>query len=195
MRRRSSFGRIFAQNSTYHPFGRAFVFARSIRFGVEETLGDTTTIDVPLPERFFAGGGTTLRGFGLNQAGPRDMSSGFPIGGLAMLVLNQEVRFPMHLPIVGSHLGGAIFYDLGNVYTDLQHVTLRWSPFTNDNSMNYLSHTVGFGFRYATPIGPVRIDLGYQLNPAQFVFTDTNGMQQTSRLPHFQFFFNIGSIF
>ncbi len=171
------------------------VFARSIRFGVEETLGDTTTIDVPLPERFFAGGGTTLRGFGLNQAGPRDMSSGFPIGGLAMLVLNQEVRFPMHLPIVGSHLGGAIFYDLGNVYTDLQHVTLRWSPVTNDNSMNYLSHTVGFGFRYATPIGPVRIDLGYQLNPAQFVFTDTNGMQQTSRLPHFQFFFNIGSIF
>jgi outer membrane protein assembly factor BamA len=112
-----------------------------------------------------------------------------------MLVLNQEVRFPMHLPIVGSHLGGALFYDVGNVYTDLQHVTLRWSPVTNDNSMNYLSHTVGFGFRYATPIGPVRIDLGYQLNPAQFVFTDTNGLQQTSRLPHFQFFFNIGSIF
>ena len=191
----ASFGRIFAQNSTYHPFGRAFVFARSIRFGVEETLGDTTTIDVPLPERLFAGGGTTLRGFGLNQAGPRDMSSGFPIGGLAMLVLNQEVRFPMHLPIVGSHLGGALFYDVGNVYTDLQHVTLRWSPATNDNSMNYLSHTIGFGFRYATPIGPVRIDLGYQLNPAQFVFTDANGLQQTSRLPHFQFFFNIGSIF
>ncbi|MGH9702870.1 MAG: POTRA domain-containing protein [Candidatus Acidiferrales bacterium] len=191
----ASFGRIFVQNSTYHPFGRAFVFARSIRFGVEETLGDTTTIDIPLPERFFAGGGTTLRGFGLNQAGPRDLSSGFPIGGLAMLILNQEVRFPMHLPIVGTRLGGAVFYDLGNVYTDLQHVTLRWSPATNDNSMNYLSHTVGFGFRYATPIGPVRLDLGYQLNPARFNFTDSNGLLQNSRLPHFQFFFNIGSIF
>ncbi|MGK4302248.1 BamA/TamA family outer membrane protein, partial [Klebsiella pneumoniae] len=46
---------------------------------------------IPLPERFFAGGGTSIRGFGLNQAGPRDPCSGFPVGGLAILALNQEL--------------------------------------------------------------------------------------------------------
>ncbi len=192
----ASFGRFFAQNSSFHPFGRSFVFARSIRFGVEETLTGTTADQVPLPERFFAGGGTTLRGFSLNQAGPRDPTTGFPVGGLAMLVFNQEVRFPMRLPFVGNRLGGAVFYDAGNVFTDFDHITFRTSPPANDNNqMSYFSHTIGLGFRYSTPIGPVRLDLGYQLNPAHFAFTDSNGMQQTSRLPRFQFFFNIGSIF
>ncbi len=54
----------------------------------------TTTVQlIPLPERFFAGGGTSLRGFALNQAGPRD-STGFPVGGQALLAFNQEFRFP-----------------------------------------------------------------------------------------------------
>jgi outer membrane protein assembly factor BamA len=61
--------------------------------------------------------------------------------------------------------------------------------------LNYLSHTIGFGFRYATPIGPVRVDLGYQLNPARFVFVNPSGVAQIARLPRFQFFFNLGSIF
>ncbi|MGB6074890.1 MAG: hypothetical protein WBG29_04570, partial [Candidatus Acidiferrales bacterium] len=66
-------------------------------------------------------------------------------------------------------------------------------------NLNYFSHTVGFGFRYGTPIGPVRLDFGYQLNPAQFESClNASTMPciiQTSRLPHFQFFFNIGSVF
>ena len=62
---------------------------------------------VPLPERFFAGGGTSLRGFGLNQAGPRDPCTGFPIGGLALLAFNQELHFPTRFSIAGSRLGGA----------------------------------------------------------------------------------------
>ncbi len=64
---------------------------------------------IPLPERFFAGGGTSLRGFALNQAGPRDSGTGFPVGGQALLALNQEFRFPMHLPFIGSKLGGSHF--------------------------------------------------------------------------------------
>jgi outer membrane protein assembly factor BamA len=118
--------------------------------------------------------------------------------------------------LVGSHLGGALFYDAGNVFSDIHHVSLRYTPLpppsacqpgttiTNTLSecpnLNYFSHTVGFGFRYATPIGPVRLDFGYQLNPAQFQSLNPPNctsacMIETSRVPHFQFFFNIGSIF
>src|SRR5580658_2399958 len=210
----ASFFRGFYQNSSYTTFGRAFVFARSLRFGVEEPFGNTiegngpfnpaqcTTTQVapdqeiiPLPERFFAGGGTSLRGFGLNEAGPRDPCTGFPVGGLALLVFNQELRFPMKLPFIGNRLGGTIFYDGGNVYTDLNHINFHWSP-PSVTELNYFSHTVGFGFRYPTPVGPVRIDLGYQLTPALYQFYNpTTMLFQNIRLPHFGFSFNIGPVF
>ncbi len=215
----ASFFRGYFQNSSFHSFGRAFVFARSVRFGVEVPYGNTVGDNngpfnpaqcteppppfsppvIPLPERFFAGGGTSLRGFGLNQAGPRDPCTGFPVGGLAMLIFNQELRFPMKLPIVGNRLGGTIFYDGGNVYTDVNHISFAWkAPSITD--LNYFSHTVGFGLRYPTPIGPVRVDFGYQLNPAYYQATviphgGTVGVLETLRLPHFGFFFNIGPIF
>ncbi len=215
----ASFFRGYFQNSSFHSFGRAFVFARSVRFGVEVPYGNTVGDNngpfnpaqcteappefsppvIPLPERFFAGGGTSLRGFGLNQAGPRDPCTGFPVGGLAMLIFNQELRFPMKLPIVGNRIGGTIFYDGGNVYTDVNHISFAWkAPSITD--LNYFSHTVGFGLRYPTPIGPVRVDFGYQLNPAYYQATitppgGTVGVLQTLRLPHFGFFFNIGPIF
>lgn len=210
----ASFFRGFVQNSSYTPFGRQFVFARSARFGIEEPLANTTTGNnpfnigqctgatpipiqqvIPLPERFFAGGGTSLRGFGLNQAGPRDPCSGFPVGGLAILAFNQELRFPMKLPFIGSRLGGTLFYDGGNVYTDFNHINFNWkSP--SSTELNYFSHTVGFGLRYGTPVGPVRVDFGYQLNPAQYQFYNTTTQQlQLLGLPHFEFSFNIGPVF
>ncbi len=196
----ASFARLFFQNSTYTPIGRALVFARSARFGVEEAFGPSVGGDIPLPERFFAGGGTSLRGFGLNQAGPRDPVTGFPVGGLSELIFNQELRFPMHLPVVGNSLGGAVFYDAGNVFSNLDSITLAWKP-ASPTSLNYFSNTIGFGLRYITPIGPVRFDIGYLLNPAQFQVSCTTGTTgctngtQLSRLPRFQFFFNIGSVF
>ena len=193
-----SFSRFFFQNSTFHPIKRSFVFARSVRFGVEKPLAGTTSQQIPLPERFFAGGGTSLRGFALNQAGPRDPVTGFPIGGTAELIFNQEIRFPMRLPYVGNRLGGAVFYDAGNVFSNFGHITLRTSPSaisTKTGDLNYFSHTIGFSFRYGTPIGPVRLDLGYQLNPAKFLFQNSSGVVTTGQLPHFQFFFNIGAIF
>jgi outer membrane protein insertion porin family len=194
----ASFLRLFFQNSTYHPLGRGLVFARSARFGVEDPLGNTTAIDIPLPERFFAGGGNSLRGFSLNQAGPRDPVTGFPVGGLALLVFNQELRFPMHLPFVGSGVGGAIFYDAGNVFSHLSSITFSSSP-SSPSNLNFFSHTIGFGLRYQTPIGPVRLDLGYLLNPTNFSFCPVAQpgcvASQQARLPRFQFFFNIGSVF
>ncbi len=194
----ANFVRFFAQNSSYHPIGRRVVFARSVRFGWQKPFGSTLAADIPLPERFFAGGGNSLRGFGLNQAGPRDPQTGFPIGGLSMLVFNQELRFPMRLPKLGSKVGGAIFYDAGNVFSSVSRVTLRWAPTSfsvNSGDLAYFSHTIGFGIRYATPIGPVRVDFAYQLNPAQFSFVNSSNVTQTARLPRFQFFFNLGSIF
>ena len=94
----------------------------------EPTCTDITTI--PLPEQFFAGGGNSHRGFGLNQAGPRDPSSGFPVGGTALFVNNLELRFPpVSLPYLGDGFGFAIFHDMGNVFTaphDMLKGLLRW---------------------------------------------------------------------
>ena len=205
----ASFFRGYFQNSSFTSLGRDFVFARSVRFGIEQTLGNTTegiaTVCttgntttqpvIPLPERLFAGGGNSIRGFGLNQAGPRDPCTGFPVGGLALLVFNQELHFPTKLSIAGNRLGGAIFYDGGNVYRDINHITLNWkSPSPTD--LGYFSHTIGIGVRYPTPVGPVTLDFGYQLNPALYQATNTTtNVTQLLRLPHFQFSFNIGPVF
>ena len=226
----ASFLRLYYQNSTYHPVKRRFSFARSIRFGALVPYRDTVSLTfpppttpplptvIPLPERFFAGGGTSLRGFALNQAGPRDAATGFPVGGQALLVLNQEFRFPMRLPYFGTSLGGAFFYDGGNVYSRVSRITFRTSTpkptfdtsdpanatcVTHcDNELNYFAHTVGFGIRYGTPVGPIRVDLGYQINRPFFVVpcTDLTGntvpaCHKAGQLPRFQIFFNLGSSF
>ena len=215
----ASFVRATYQNSTYTHLGSRFVFARSTRIGIEEPFAGSTGAAIPLvqqpviplPERFFAGGGTTLRGFGLNQAGPRDPVTGFPVGGLGMLIFNQQLQFPMRLPLIGSRAGGGFFYDAGNVYSDFSHISLRSAPplpmlnpaqacLTNcTNELNYFSHTVGFEIRYHTPVGPVSIDLAYQLNPAHFVNPVNSALPSgpvtVSRLPAFQFFVNLGSTF
>ncbi len=214
----ANFIRVYLQNSTYHPIGQRLVFARSTRLGVQTVYGNSVSTDIPLPERFFAGGGTSLRGFGLNQAGPRDPVTGFPIGGQAMIIFNQDLRFPMHLPLIGDRLGGAVFYDAGNVFPSVRKITFRTSPpkptfdpanpnvcLTNcTNELSYFSHTAGIEFRYGTPIGPVALDLGYQLNAAQYLIqsggtcpatTTAACLTTLSRLPAFQFFINLGTTF
>jgi len=229
----ASFGRFFFQNSTYTPIKRGWSFARSTRIGILIPYRDTVSLTfpapttpplptvIPLPERFFAGGGTSLRGIALNQAGPRDAETGFPVGGQAVMIFNQELRFPLKLPYVGAGLGGTLFYDGGNTYSRLSRVTFRWSPPNPvfkaaypgfppgrfnpthcvencSNELNYFSHTVGVGLRYATPVGPIRVDVGYELNRPQFVIPCKNGAvlcQEGTRLPKIQFFFNLGSSF
>jgi len=127
----------------------------------------------------------------------------------------------MRLPYLGTALGGALFYDGGNVYSRLGRLSFRanspaprFDPanptqcqFNCTNELNYFAHTVGIGFRYGTPVGPIRIDLGYQLNRPAFVapicpngVSSNNCLQgqfgfQATRLPGFQIFFNLGSSF
>ncbi len=108
--------------------------------------------------------------------------TGFPLGGSALFLNNLELRFPpTNLPFVQDNLSFAIFHDAGNVFTDgremLNHLLpwkqkdpelcLQASTATQCN-YSYISHAVGVGVRYKTPIGPVRFDFGYNLNPPAF---------------------------
>jgi outer membrane protein insertion porin family len=246
----ADYGRTLAQDSTYYAFGRAnhkFVFARSTTVGLEQVYRGTRVLPpgacqiiglittcpdetvIPLPEVFFAGGGNSHRGFGLNQAGPRDPDSGFPIGGTALFVNSEELRFPpVSLPYLGEGFGFAIFHDMGNVFTaghDMIKGITRWhqpnpsqclqfSPATetaqyngcvtyfNNSGYDYTSHAVGLGLRYKTPIGPLRFDFGYNLNPTAYPTGYTLSTQQVptqpfipQRMRHFNVFFSIGQPF
>ena len=208
----AAFGRFLGQNTTYHPFHqRRWVFARTLRLGAAEPFGDTEQL--PLPERFFAGGGNSLRGFSINQAGPRDLTTGEPLGGNAMLVNSLELRTPtVSLPWIGNNMGFVIFHDAGNVFArtnDLVHSLNRWSQPHPDLckqeatgkqcDFSYITHALGAGLRYKTPIGPIRLDFGYNLNPPIFpVYPDASNnftpfhYQQVS---HFNFFFSVGQTF
>ena len=207
----ADFGRAVVQNATYHPFlKQRFVFARNTRIGIAEPFGDTTLL--PLPERFFAGGGNSLRGYEINQAGPRDLTTGQPLGGNALIVNNFELRLPpMKLPYAGDSVSLVLFQDAGNVFattTDMFHNLTRFQQKNRDLCLqqstssqcdfSYISLNVGGGVRYKTPIGPLRFDLGYNLNPPAFpVYTTTNNVTtfRGDTLRHFNFYFSIGQTF
>jgi outer membrane protein assembly factor BamA len=195
---KGTFSRALARNATYHRVTREMVFARQTSFGVMTRL---TGADVPLPERFFAGGATSHRGFSENQAGPRDLLTGFPIGGKALLMNNHELRFPL----LGDNVGGVLFHDAGNVYSTFKEISFRVKQ-RDLEDFNYMVHALGFGLRYRTPIGPVRIDLAYSINPPRFMglkgtreqLLDPNlgGVEFVEqRLSKFQFHFSLGQIF
>ena len=205
----TNFTRVVVQNSSYYQFHkRRWVFARSTRIGVEEPFASTGF--APLPERFFAGGSTSHRGFGINQAGPRDLTSGFPLGGEALFLNNLELRTPpLPLPYVGNNLSAVVFHDMGNVFStagDMANSILKFSqpnrslclnPAAATCNFNYVSHAVGAGARYRTPIGPVSFDVGYNLNPPAFPISApaAPAVPSSQVLKHFNFFFNIGQTF
>jgi outer membrane protein assembly complex protein YaeT len=203
-----TFGRFLGRNSTYHPIGKKLVLARSTSFGIVHPLhnvADPNTA-IPLPEHFFSGGATSERGFPDLQAGPRDTSTGFPLGGTALLMNQTELRFPL----LGDNIGGVLFHDMGNVYSSPSAISFR----TDQHGLgdfDYMNHAVGFGIRYRTPIGPVRMDFAYSINPPRFYgfkgsFSDLLNAGpmpcatqpyncETQSISHFQFFFSIGQTF
>ncbi len=235
----ADFSRVLVKNSTYHTLfrnrstGQRFVFARSTSIGVENPFGSTGLLDpgqdatqflhaggtlIPLPERFYSGGGNSHRGFGLNQAGPRDPFTGFPVGGSAVFLNSLEMRFPnVMVPYLLDNIGFTIFEDMGNVFARPQEMFPSLGRFHQPNQQlcfqadthlqcnyNYASHAVGLGVRYQTPIGPFRFDFGYNLNPPYFpsytnIVTGTNGQQSGQfgykRAGHFNFSFSVGQSF
>jgi outer membrane protein assembly factor BamA len=157
-----NFARLRAQYARYTTIGAGIVWANSVRLGLAQSFAGS---HVPVSELFFSGGGSTLRGFPLNGAGPQrpvpvcsnlaDPSTcvqiQVPSGGLELFIVNSELRIP--LPIKKG-LGIVTFYDGGNVF---HSVGFR------DFGSGY-SNTIGIGLRYKTPVGPVRIDIGHNLN-------------------------------
>ncbi len=200
----TNFARVVGQNTTYYHFRKKrWILARSTRVGVETKFGGTTFI--PLPERFLSGGSNSQRGFGLNQAGPRDLTTGFPLGGEALFLNNVELRTPpLPLRWAGNNLSAVVFHDMGNVFsspTEAVHSLLRWVqpnrdtclvPAAKNCNFNYMSHAVGSGIRYLTPIGPIGMDVGYNLNPTVFPIASQN---RSETLKRFNFFFTIGQTF
>ncbi len=157
----SSFGRALVRNATYHRISRDLTFARTTTFGVIDRFGGLP--EIPLPERFFSGGSTSHRGFPDNQAGPRDMTTGFPLGGTALLLNSLELRFPL----IGDNLTGVFFHDAGNLYASVRDISFRVRQ-RDLADFNYMVHAAGFGIRYRTPVGPIRVDLALSPNSPRF---------------------------
>jgi outer membrane protein insertion porin family len=251
----TDFNKVDLSESTYYTFGKKkYVFARNTRIGFENSWGPNPNADnaggqigvsstacagtllntnptcnaIPLPERLYAGGATSHRGFGINDAGPRDLTTGYPVGGSAVVVNSFELRLPPPtLPVVGDSISFVLFHDMGNAFQKpgdmfksiknfrqpdrgtCRNLTIAGvAPGTTptatqqDNavgtcSFNYYSHALGVGLRYNTPVGPLRADFSYNLNPPIYpVFDDyTGALPYVGQASHFNFFFSIGQSF
>ena len=164
------FYRVQAGASSYLPHGSRGVFEARLRGGLVRPYGDTDA--VPIFERFFGGGSGTIRGFRERRVGPIDPSSNDPIGGEATFLVTLEEVVAIAKDERGrSILRGSVFYDVGNVWRK-----------TGDFGSSFKSGT-GVGARVNTPIGPLRLDVGFPL-------TDVAGEKRRPR-----FHFNISRSF
>lgn len=182
------FARFFTENQAYRKLSSKFggaVLAANLRIGLSANIGtpiakilpnNPTDLDrklIPITERFFSGGSTTLRGYNFELAGPRNCLQVVPdpndatkkivkdcqttatapgsnpifqlVGGNALIIANAEIRQPVYRQI--SLVG---FYDMGNVFAKF-----------DDIAPKNFTHSVGLGIRVKTPLGPLRLDLGY----------------------------------
>ena len=170
-----NFGRFLAQTAYYKKIPKNIIWANSVRLGFATAFSG----HVPLSQKFFTGGANTLRGFPLNGAGPQRFipvcSAGqtggcdqvsVPEGGNQLLLINSEFRIPVPLK---QGLGIVPFYDGGNTFRAIGF----HGQYTN---------SAGLGFRYATPVGPIRIDFAHNFNAPP-------------TLKSFQWFVTIGQAF
>lgn len=141
-----AFYRAQGEAKRYSLVTEELVFASRLKVGVAHPLGSGK--EVPLFERFFAGGGTSVRGYGRNRLGPISDSND-PVGGRTLVEGSLELRRQF-----SQKFGGAIFLDFG-------YVSLRSFTFPLDA----LKYAAGFGVRYTTTVGPFRLDLGFPFDP------------------------------
>jgi outer membrane protein assembly factor BamA len=143
----AEFVRVVAGSSWFQPLERTrrLVFALSLRGGYAAAYGASD--EVPLIRRFFLGGATTVRGFDRDEISPRG-PDGAATGGDIYLNENAELRFPLPFGF-----GGAVFLDAGEVWLDERDVDVL------DQRASY-----GFGLRYVTPVGPIRLDYGRKID-------------------------------
>jgi outer membrane protein insertion porin family len=175
------FAKLTGQAAYYKEKFHHIVWAESLRIGLAHSFAGSY---VPLSQQFFSGGGNTLRGFPLDGAGPQravrvcpdggqtcNVFINVPSGGNELLILNAEARIPFPLK---KGLSLVPFYDGGNVFSSV--------GFRDFDSTYPYSNNAGLGLRYSTPVGPIRVDLGRNLNPV-------NGVKATN------YFVSIGQAF
>jgi outer membrane protein insertion porin family len=148
---------------------RSIVFALRARVGFADAYGSSRDKGVPVENRYFTGGGNSVRGFEENNLGPREIvstSGGEPslvvVGGRLLLVGNAEIRFP--IPFFSRYrFSGAVFADGGNVWRSLGSLDFddfRFTADRDDVTDEDFRYSVGLGIRYNTPVGPIRLDFG-----------------------------------
>ncbi|MEJ7701325.1 MAG: BamA/TamA family outer membrane protein [Pyrinomonadaceae bacterium] len=190
--------------------GLAKVFSRNQDFSSQ--FPDLEDI-LPISERFFAGGSTTLRGFDFEQAGPRVVvvpqgifrnqkgeivpisPFSVPFGGNALAIVNVEARIPLT-----DSIRVVPFYDGGNVFRRVGDIFKKSDDVTNDvfrqNLRSVWSNTVGLGLRLKTPIGgEFAVDYGYLLNPPRFLIPQPDGTNNTFQVRQGQFHFRFAQAF
>jgi outer membrane protein assembly complex protein YaeT len=140
-----SFVRTLLEGRLYRPLVGKLGGAMRVRLGASEPFGDTR--DVPVFERFYAGGLNSVRGYGRWRVGP--LADDHPLGGKSPVEASVELRHP-----ITDTIGGAVFVDAGQV-------ALRSFDFPVDD----LAYGAGFGVRYRSPVGPLRLDLAFPTDP------------------------------
>ena len=135
------------EGRTYLPV-RDCVLALRLRLGTLEPFGGSEQTDVPLVSRFYSGGSTSVRGFAFQKLGPLD-EDGDPLGGLSLAEGSAELRFP-----IWRRLSGVVFVDAGRVALDSSNI-----------GGGDFYYSTGAGLRVRTPLGPLRLDYGFLLNP------------------------------
>lgn len=139
------FVKLVMYGSAFRGLSRNIVLAVSMRGGVAYGFGDTD--ELPIVERFFLGGRSTVRGYEQDTLGPKGNDNN-PTGGNAFLMTNLELR-----AAIGKGFGLVPFVDAGSVWIK-----------PGDFSVSDIKYTTGLGLRYDTPVGPLRIDYGIKLN-------------------------------
>lgn len=143
----SDFWKTFNKLQIFTPLVPDLTLGATVRLGLAKGR-------VPIHERFFAGGSNSFRGVPFDNLGPKDPESGKPVGGKALLLFNFELAFPI-IPSF-KNLYGTVFFDKGNVFERRKQVSLAG-----------LRNALGMGLKYKTPLGPVRLEVGWNLSPVQ----------------------------
>ena len=148
------FGKVTLQGGWYFPLYNKIVFAFSARGGIEGWF--QSKFDIPISERFFLGGASSIRGYNYETIAPK-AKDGTPTGGDSMALFNAEVRFPLPYGF-----GLVTFIDAGNAWLLNKNVAAADFQQTGANGLRY---GAGCGLRYDTPVGPIRLDYGFKLRP------------------------------
>ena len=161
-----------ADGRHYAPLGARFTMANRLQFGSIDALEDDPG-NVPFSKKYFLGGASSVRGWGRYEVSPVG-TSGLPIGGNTLFAFSSELR----ATLAGS-VGGVLFLDGGNVW---EH---GWAADLGD-----LRYAAGIGLRYHTAVGPVRLDIGQQLNSIDGLLVNGEPQKRSWRIH-----FSIGQAF